>query len=258
MSTYRELVYIVSDLAKTLNDDAIINETHIAFLLNKYRTYLLRQKYDKNAATKIPQSAYQTICLNLEEATYQQTCNDSCLLNNSEDKYLRSVEEVPIIFSPSRVKVVGANIFKTEVAIVDPNRMEYVGHNNWLKNVIYGTINYDNHLYLKSSNPALYNKVIGGTVLIFNKVHLSAVFEDPIAAYDRIGCGEEGCSVVCDYMDEQFPFEGALETQLISLVLKELVGAAFRPKDDINNAKDDLADLTNFVRQNLKSNTNNE
>jgi hypothetical protein len=40
---------------------------------------------------------------------------------------------------------------------------------------------------------------------------------------------------------------------LIELVVKELVGAAWRPRDNENNAADDLASLASFIRQNTKS-----
>lgn len=253
MSTYRELVYIVSDLAKTLSDDTTINENHIVFLLNKYRTYLLKQKYEKSAYGTLPRSAYQTICLDLTEVNLQPSCSgDSCLINSAEDKYLKSTKEVPTMFDSCNVKIAAENFFKTEVAMISPDRMGYVGHSKWLKNTIYGTIYYDNHLYLKSMNPNLY----GGDAPILKRIHLTAVFDNPQEAFDMVSCDGDGCPIICDFMDEQFPMEDALETQLISLVLKEIVGAAFRPKDTINNAKDDLADIASFVRQNLKDRNN--
>ena len=45
MSTYRELVYLVLDELKGTSDDFTYTEDHIIFLLNKYRAFLLKQKY---------------------------------------------------------------------------------------------------------------------------------------------------------------------------------------------------------------------
>jgi len=41
---------------------------------------------------------------------------------------------------------------------------------------------------------------------------------------------------------------------LQTAVLKDVIGAAWRPTDSKNNATDDLADLANFVQHNMKSN----
>lgn len=254
MSTYRELVYLISDLAKSISDDTMINEMHIAFLVNKYRTYLFRQKYDKNANTKIPQSAYQTICVKLQETSFKQECSDNCLLRNSEDLYLKSVKEIPTIFYPCIVKIVAKNVFNSKITMIGTDRMGYVGHNKWLKNTIYATVDTDNHLYLKSSNSSLYEKK-GDENLVVDRVYLTAVFDNPEEAYNMASCGDDGCQVICDFLDAEFPFEGALETQLISLVLNELVGAEFRPSDKVNNAKDDLSDLAAYVNQNMKRNS---
>ena len=54
-------------------------------------------------------------------------------------------------------------------------------------------------------------------------------------------------------MDKNFPIEDALISPLIELVVKELSGAIYKPKDDENNASDDLANLATFLRRNIKS-----
>ena len=45
MSTYKELTYMVLDELKLSSDDAQFTEDHVMFLLNKYRTFLLKQRY---------------------------------------------------------------------------------------------------------------------------------------------------------------------------------------------------------------------
>ena len=42
MSTYRELVYLVLDELKLVSDDSTFTEDHVVFLLNRYRTFLLK------------------------------------------------------------------------------------------------------------------------------------------------------------------------------------------------------------------------
>jgi len=54
-------------------------------------------------------------------------------------------------------------------------------------------------------------------------------------------------------MDVEFPLEADLIPQMIELIVKELLGVNYRPKDDANNSSDDLADIAAFVRRNMKS-----
>ena len=37
------------------------------------------------------------------------------------------------------------------------------------------------------------------------------------------------------------------------MVIKELLGASYRPEDSENNASDDLANLASFIQRNVKS-----
>ena len=39
---YREAIYMVLDEIKSISDDSLITEDHVIFLLNKYRTFLLK------------------------------------------------------------------------------------------------------------------------------------------------------------------------------------------------------------------------
>ena len=45
MSTFREIVYLVLDELKLTSDDATFTENHIIYLINNYRSFLLKQRY---------------------------------------------------------------------------------------------------------------------------------------------------------------------------------------------------------------------
>ena len=62
----------------------------------------------------------------------------------------------------------------------------------------------------------------------------------------------------CDILDKKFPIEGELIPLLIQSVVKELIGAAYRPRDIYNNALDDISDLATFIRRNDKSQLNKQ
>jgi hypothetical protein len=68
---------------------------------------------------------------------------------------------------------------------------------------------------------------------------MSGIFESPSKA-SALSCNEDNN---CEVLDMSFPLEEALIPPLIQLVLQELLGGAYRPEDDLNNASDDLSKI---------------
>ena len=236
MRTYRQLVYLVLDELKLMSDDSSFTEDHIIFLLNKYRAFLLKQRYS-DVRKEVPSSNYQTLCLNLEE--HEGIEGLPC-----EGTYMRSTKKIPCPMNIGQSRVHSDDYFNGEITYVSRDRLRYVGHNKYLKNIIYASIGPDNYLYFKSSNPQY---------LYLEKVRMTGIFEDPQAA-SELQCPDESGNTVCDVLDREFPIEDALIPPMIELVVKELLGAEYRPKDDSNDANDALADLATFLRNNVKSN----
>lgn len=232
--TYREAVYMCLDEVKIHSDDSTFTEDHILFLLDKYRAHFLVQKYT-NVKNQIPASNYQEICLNLTETS--AIPGDYCL-----GTYLRSVEKVPFLLRIGINRVYAPDYFNSEITLVNKERFKYVGTNKYLQNIIYCTIGPDNHLYFKSSNPQF---------LYLEQVRMNAVFQDS-QKVSVLSC--EDSDTVCDVLDKEFPLEESLAPTVINAVVRELLGATWRPKDDINNANDDLSDLANFLIRNTKTN----
>ena len=126
-------------------------------------------------------------------------------------------------------------------AFVSKERFKYVGYNKYLRNIIYTTLGPDNHLYFNSQNPQF---------KYLKKARVTGIFEDAEKAAE-LACDSD--SKPCDIMDSEFPLEADLIPQMIELIVKELLGVNYRPKDSANNAADDLADIAAFVRRNMKS-----
>ena len=223
MSKYRELVYMVSDELKLNSDDSFITEDHIKFLLQKYRTFLLYQRY-KDVKKEVLESNYQTLCLDLEEV---DSANGVPCLSGF---YLRSVEKIPNMLSVGNPQVfpVG-DYYSGMLTLVSRERMRHVGYNSILKNVIYCSIGPDMHLYLTSKNPQF---------VYLERVSFSGIFENPEEAGKLLCEKEEDGS--CDIMDKEFPIEEDMVPMLIEAVMKELLGVNYRPEDKRNNANDDL------------------
>lgn len=227
MSTYKELVYICLDELKLHSDDAVFTEDHVIFLLNKYRVFLLKQRYS-DIKKQIPESNYQTICLDLIEvpAILDGPCEGG--------SYLRSKEKIPFLMKIGNPKVYSVDYYQGEITYVSRERMRYVGYNKYLKNIIYASIGPDNYLYFKSFNPQY---------LYLEKARMTGIFEDPQAA-SELQCPNENGDTVCDVLDRTFPIEDALIPPMIELVVKELLGAEYRPADESNDAKDELSEVS--------------
>ena len=234
MRTYRQLVYLVLDELKLISDDSSFTEDHVIFLLSKYRAFLLKQRYS-DIRKDIPLSNYQTLCLDLEE--HEGIEGLPC-----EGTYMRSTKKIPSTVDIGQPKVHSEDYFNGEIAYIPRDRMEYVGHNKWLQNIIYAAKAPDGYLYLKSSNPQLY---------YLEKVRFTGVFSD-VEEASELECEQ---SESCDILDKEFPLEDALIPPLIDLTVKELTGAVYKPEDPNNNATDDLANIASSASGNNNSNS---
>ena len=226
MSTYKELVYMCLDELKLYSDDALYTEEHIMFLLGKYRTFLIKQRYS-DVKKQIPESNYQTICLDLIEvpAISGEPCEGGF--------YLRSKEKIPFLMKIGNPRVYPIDYYQGEITYVSRDRMRYVGYNKYLQNIIYASLGPDNYLYFKSFNPQF---------LYLEKIRMTGIFEDTLAA-SELQCPDESGNTVCDVLDREFPIENALIPPLIQLVVEELTKAEYKPEDKENNSDDDLSEV---------------
>lgn len=233
---YKDIVYMILDKIKSTSDDAFFTEEHVLFLVNNYRNFILKQRYS-DIKKPIPESNYQTICLNLIQvpAIAGVPCEGGT--------FLRSKEKVPFMMKIGTPRVYPINYYLGEITYVSRERMRYVGYNKYLQNIIYASLGPDNYLYLQSSNPQY---------LYLEKIRLTGIFENIESVLDLL-CDDSGDSINCDIMDKTFPIEDALVPPIIELVVKELLDAEYRPKDDANDANDALASLATFIRNNTKS-----
>lgn len=235
--TWRQITYMCLDQLKVASDDSYITLEHVLFLVSKIRALILKQRYS-DIKKEIPQSNYQTICLDLIQvpAISGEPCEGGT--------YLRSKEKVPSTMSIGANTVYPVDFYQgTHITYVSRERMRYVGNNRWLKNIIYASKGPDSYLYFKSSNPQF---------LYLEKVNMTGIFEDPDKAAE-LECNSDGTKP-CDVLDREFPLEEGLVSTVIELVVKYLSGAVYRPKDQENNSNDDLSDLVAFMRRNIKSN----
>ena len=233
MATYRELVYMCLDLLKQASDDTYYTEDHIIFLLDKFRSLLLDQRYTK-LNIEVAESNYQTLCLDM--VNVERVHDLKCM-----GTLLKSVQKIPQTLNIGSNSIYPTSYFTdVEITFVNPERFRFIGYNKWLRNIIYAT-EFDDYLYINSGNPSY---------RMLNKVTFRGVFENTREAAKN-SCDN---SNICNIMDMEYPIEELLQASLIELVVKELAGGLYKPKDDENNAKDDDSDLHTFIARNVKSN----
>lgn len=187
--TYGEIVYMCLDEIKAMSDDSYVTEDHIVFLMSKYRSHLLRQKYDK---TNMPvaQSNYQTVQVDKQIPLYIMEIAKPQILVSVTDPYLHY----------------------EEFEYVPYKRYKYTGNNKYTSSLNRATI---------TPEGAVKTSVGDQTITV------TAVLDDMLS-YGYT-------------MDERCPIEDDLVAGVIELVVKDVLGIAYRPEDKINNGSDDLS-----------------
>lgn len=228
-----EVIYYCLDAIKAISDDSHVNEDHVLFLLSKYRAALLQQYH--NVKKPITETNYQIVKLTLTAAEK---------LPGMFGPKLRSQEVLPTVLPISKPIILLFNGFESEVIEYVPySRLKFTGHNKWKKNFIYSSIGPNGYLYLSFCNPQ---------AQYLETLQFKAIFEDFEKVYDlQFGEGKY------DIMEQEFPFEYDMVPDLIARVVKDILGTAWRPADQKNDASDDLADIATFVRENMKKRYNN-
>lgn len=230
MAKYKEIVSMVLDELKVTSDDNIYTEEHIVFLAGRYRTFLLKQRYYSDLKKQIPESNYQTLCLSLEqvEAIEGLPCEGGY--------YLRTTKPVPDLmpFGITRIYPSGS-YYKGNIEFVTKDRFKFTGHNKWLQNIIYATLDPDGRIYLTSQNPQF---------MYLQQATLTGIFEDAEKA-SELECDKDGNTRECDILDRDFPIEDALVAPLIELITHELSPSVAAPEDKENNANDNLSPQSN-------------
>ena len=219
---------MVLDMLKVTSDDAIFTEDHIVFLAGRYRSFLLKQRYSSDQKKTIPESNYQTLCLDLEktEAIEGLPCEGGYML--------RTTKEVPATLPCGNTRLyTSGSYYHGDITFVSKDRLKYVGYNKWMQNIIYACLDPSGRIYLNSSNPQF---------LYLRQAMLTGIFENAEEA-SELECDNQGADT-CDILDRDFPLEDALIAPLIELITKELSPSIAAPEDKENDANDNLSGIS--------------
>lgn len=239
----KEIIYYILDNVKLLSDDSIINEDHVMFLIKKYRSFLIKKEQEKEKSTTdiASEFEYQQICLDLEKTPAID--GEPCI----GGYYLRTTKAVPKTLEGTTPRVYPIDFYQgINIVYVPRDRMRYIGTNKFLQNIIYVSLGPDKHLYLNSSNPQF---------IYLRKLRMLGIFEDFDEA-SKLTCDSDGNSTSCDYLDMEFPIRDYLVPTLIELCIKDITGAAYRPKEERNNDRDDLPIIANGAASRANNDSN--
>lgn len=239
----KELIYYILDSVKIISNDSIITEDHVFYLAKKYRSFLIKKEQEKEKSTTdiASEFEYQQICLDLEKvpAIDGEPCTGGY--------YLRTTKAVPKTLEGTTPRVYPIDFYQAiNIVYIPRDRMRYIGTNKFLQNIIYVSLGSDKHLYLNGSNPQF---------MYLRKLRMLGIFEDFDEA-SKLACDSDGNSTPCDYLDMEFPIRDYLVPTLIELCVKDITGAAYRPKEDRNNNRDDLPLIANGMASRANNDNN--
>ena len=207
MTTYRELIYMCLDLLKGESDDFTYTEEHIAYLLDKYRALLLKQRYGNDPKKHVPYSNYQTISLSLTQ----------------DDNISKSTNVISTLLQVGIPRITTDNYYNINFEFVNRERFPFVGNNKYLKKIRYASIDTDNKVVIKLLEPD-----------DIDTINLTAIFENPRSIQT---------SSINHWMDNEFPLEESLVSTLIETVVNSLIKIVTFPTDTINNGTDENSSM---------------
>ena len=243
MTTYREAIYMCNDLLKGMSDDFTYTEEHIAYLLDKFRALLLKQRYGNDPKKHVPYSNYQTL-----EVEFNPTKPKNMLKSDTQIPYMLQLG-IP------RVVLDGEDYYNYRFELTSRERLPFVGNSKFTSMIGYCAISETGNLLMKNKESYWVNSTVEPPVISYigpKKLKLVGIFENPREVTDETSFGESSTNI--HEWDRNIPIEESLITSLIELVVKEIAGSTYRPNDIQNNNVDDNADMATFIKNNMKSN----
>ena len=181
---------------------------------------LIKQTFS-NITKTIPVACLSEICLDLEVV---HAIKGSHLFGH----VLRTKQVMPTVINISGredlITVRSIDNFTTGFNSVAMERFPFLGHNKYLNNQIYTAINADGRIYF-------YSKRVN--FMMMSKVIARGVFESPAKA------NEMSCLSTCEELDNEYPLEGYMINDIVSLIVKDLMVPLQIPNDEKNDSTDD-------------------
>ena len=227
MASFNEIIFDVMELARgnQISDDTELDERHVTYLLNNQRSLWLRNEYNKPGRS-IDSNIIQDLgCLELEEASPEDCCieTNGCIVLRTKKKIPNTIE----LHAKTAITRVGPiNKTSSPFSFMPYHKAVYSGNGRYNKNIVFTYI-LNNRIYIKTNSLA---------ANMLDYINVRGVFEDPTAAAEFIDCDGKPCFT---YEDE-YPINNWMIPFVKEQVLNQLGVALSTPKDESNDAKEDI------------------
>jgi hypothetical protein len=230
MLTLRTLHSQLDEMLNVTNSDSVFEPLYYTDLINEQRSLFIRNEYNKNR-TIDPNIQQELPCLELELVDPHNCCVPvpiGC-------KILRTKEPIPntIEFHHTKgITSVGPIIITAKrFALIDYNRVPYIGNGRTTANTIYAFL-YDKYIYIISKDPS---------VQLLSKISVRGIFEDPTELEQFTNCSTGG---TCWSYDSPYPLNQWMWAYIKEQLRQQLLVKRQIPVDDNGNNDDDLANQT--------------
>ena len=218
--TKLEIIYDIKEKLQVSTDESIFTNEYLSHLIDVKRMLLIKQTFS-TVTKSIPVACLSEICLDLEVV-------DNIAGIASCDHILRTKQIIPTVINISGredlITVRSIDNFTTGFNATSMERFPFLGHNKYLNSQIYTAINTDGRIYF-------YSKRIG--FMLMSKVIARGIFESPAKA------NEMSCLSTCDELENEYPLEGYMVNDIVSLIVKDLMVPLQIPNDEKNDSTDD-------------------
>lgn len=226
MATKREIIYDIMERIKVNSDDMDITEEYLSHLINVKRALLIKQRFNDKLKS-IPINLTQELCLELE--LIDNIEGESCL-----GQILRTKDKIPKLIDLSgKDTLLSIKTYDRKhipFNLIPIERMPFVGNNRWLAGMIYVALDSDMRLYFMSNKDSH---------RLLEMIKAAGVFEDPEDATELMCEQPDNSDEPCDPLDREFPMEDYMISDLVNMIIKELLPTIQMPKDNKNDSDGD-------------------
>ena len=229
MPTYNEIGFDILELLKgnQISDDVDISMEHILYHVNNQRALFLRNEFNKSGR-KLDAHLIQDLgCLEITEVDAAECCSVStgCVV-------LRTVKKVPPFIElhngPAITYVGPVKKLSQPFPLVAQAKVPYIGANKYTRNDIHATLLND-YIYLIIHDPTLQG---------IEYINVRGIVANP---NDLLEFKSDTAGTPCFSYDDEYPINNWMLPYLKQQILAQFGMSLQAPKDDDNNAKDNMS-----------------
>tara|TARA_R100001463_G_scaffold42850_4_gene89601 strand:+ start:6987 stop:7679 length:693 start_codon:yes stop_codon:yes gene_type:complete len=229
MATFNEISYDILEILKNnqISDDTDISLEHILYHVNNQRALFLRNEYNKPGRKIDPHLISDLGCLKLIEVDAAECCSVDigCIALRTEKKLPALLE---LHSGPAIQRVGPVNKLDTPYSVTTGTVSSFRKYNKYTGNDIQA-VYLNDYIYIIASTPADQG---------IQYINARVIAADPS---DLLDYRCDSTSTPCFSFDDQYPINNWMIPYIKEQILKQFGMSLQIPKDDDNNAKDNIS-----------------